>query len=531
MPGRCPARRSPLPRRHALDDLREGLRGGGAGRRSGGGSGRVLSPPREPERAGPRVARRGAGGGRRRGLLLLRDGGAARDRLLPLPLRRPGRREPGRLRRDDGHAARGRPPVRDRGAPLRPVRSPLPRLRGRGRGPAPPRRDADESPGPRGRPPRDRLRGEEGGGDPLRRRDLLSSSVPATPRFRRRPRHAQPDEVPGRPLRRPRRDRLRPSRPPRADRGVSPPDGGDPRARHRLARPALPRNPRASSPGRLPDGGAPRDLPRGPAAPGRTRPRRPPPEPSGPPRPRGRPPADEGLRRRPLLRGRRRPRRREGGLRSLPPDPPGRLPRRDRDPRLAPGPHVPRPLESRGARPRRDLRRPDPDLRRPRARRGARGGPRRRPRGLKVFLTGGTGFVGSALLRALLARGDEVTALRRARSRIARLADLPVNWVGAAITDEDALAKAAAGAEAVFHVAADLSYSRRDRRRQFEANVRGTRAVAAAALRAGARRLVHTSSVAAVGIPEGPFLFDETSPYNASPLDIGYFETKREAEV
>ena len=150
---------------------------------------------------------------------------------------------------------------------------------------------------------------------------------------------------------------------------------------------------------------------------------------------------------------------------------------------------------------------------------------------MKVFLTGGTGFVGSALLRALVARGDEVTALRRARSRVDHLADLPVQWVGAGITDEEALSRAAAGAEAVFHVAADLSYSRRDRRRQFEANVRGTRAVAAAALRVGARRFVHTSSVAAVGICEGPVLLDETSPYNASFLDIGYFETKREAET
>ncbi|HET6204707.1 MAG TPA: NAD-dependent epimerase/dehydratase family protein [Planctomycetota bacterium] len=149
---------------------------------------------------------------------------------------------------------------------------------------------------------------------------------------------------------------------------------------------------------------------------------------------------------------------------------------------------------------------------------------------MKVFVTGGTGFVGSALVRSLCARGDVVTGLRRAESPVGRLGELPVRWVEAPLTDEPALARASAGAEVFFHVAADLSYSRRDRGRQFETNVLGTRAVAAAALRVGARRLVHTSSVAAVGIRDGPTLLDESSPYSAAPLDIGYFETKRQAE-
>ena len=149
---------------------------------------------------------------------------------------------------------------------------------------------------------------------------------------------------------------------------------------------------------------------------------------------------------------------------------------------------------------------------------------------MRVFVTGGTGFVGSALIRALRARGEEVAALRRSTSRVDRLADLSVRWVEAPLTDAEALARAMKGTEVVFHAAADLSYSRRDRPRQFETNVLGTRAVVGASLRARVRRLVHTSSVAAVGISADGRPLDETAPYNARPLDIGYFETKRAAE-
>lgn len=129
-----------------------------------------------------------------------------------------------------------------------------------------------------------------------------------------------------------------------------------------------------------------------------------------------------------------------------------------------------------------------------------------------AFVTGAAGFVGSNLVRDLLANGWRVRALVR-RSRPPALAGLDVDEVAGDLFEPE-LAAAMAGCEAVFHVAALYSLWRRDRAEVLRTNVDGTRSVLNAARTAGVPRVVHTSSVAAIGVRAGASA-DESyqSPY------------------
>ena len=146
------------------------------------------------------------------------------------------------------------------------------------------------------------------------------------------------------------------------------------------------------------------------------------------------------------------------------------------------------------------------------------------------MVTGATGFVGRHLVRALLARGYEVIAVHRPRSPVHLLDGLPARRVVADLAEPDALRGAMDGVDWVFHVAADLSWWRGHRARQWAVNVEGTRRVVAEALRAGVKRMVYTSSVAAVGFPENGQVADETFPFNGHRLGIQYAISKWEGE-
>jgi len=133
-----------------------------------------------------------------------------------------------------------------------------------------------------------------------------------------------------------------------------------------------------------------------------------------------------------------------------------------------------------------------------------------------AFLTGGTGFVGANLARALIADGWSVRALARPGSDRRNLVDLPLEIVDGDLGDAG-LARALDGADAVFHVAAHYSLYRADRDALLRSNVDGTRNVLAAARTAGVPRTVYTSSVAAIGVRHGAPA-DET--YQSPPDDL-----------
>src|SRR6187397_298514 len=114
----------------------------------------------------------------------------------------------------------------------------------------------------------------------------------------------------------------------------------------------------------------------------------------------------------------------------------------------------------------------------------------------KVFVTGGSGFVGGALIDALRERGDDVVALARNDDAAAAVQERGAEVAHGDILDEDAVAAAMDGCELAFHVAGVNTLCPRDPFALFHTNVRGPEMVVHAAARAGIRRVVHTSSAA-----------------------------------
>lgn len=145
-----------------------------------------------------------------------------------------------------------------------------------------------------------------------------------------------------------------------------------------------------------------------------------------------------------------------------------------------------------------------------------------------AFLTGGTGFVGANVARVLVEDGWNVRALARPGSDRGNLAGLPVEVVDGDLRDGD-LARKMGPADGVFHVAAHYSLFRADRDALIESNVGGTRNVLAAARRAGVRRTVYTSSVAAIGVRHGG-IADETYQSPPERLIGAYKRSKYLAE-
>ncbi len=148
---------------------------------------------------------------------------------------------------------------------------------------------------------------------------------------------------------------------------------------------------------------------------------------------------------------------------------------------------------------------------------------------MDILLTGGSGFVGSSVARALLARGHTVRALVRPQSDRANLADLPVQYVVGDLTDEASLAEAAAGCAGLFHVAADYRLWAPDAAAMYRANVDGTRTLMAAAMRAGVSRIVYTSSVAVLGLVRDG-VADEDTPVTLADMIGPYKRSKYLAE-
>ena len=150
-----------------------------------------------------------------------------------------------------------------------------------------------------------------------------------------------------------------------------------------------------------------------------------------------------------------------------------------------------------------------------------------------TLVTGATGFVGSVLVRQLVEAGEPVRVLRRPSSRLDLLgrAAHGVEHALGDVTDADAVGEAMRGVRDVYHAAAAVAFGPRARRRLWDVNVGGTGAVVDAARAAGVRRLVHTSSVAALGRPEAPGgLIDESAVWTRSRQNTAYAASKHAAE-
>jgi dihydroflavonol-4-reductase len=127
------------------------------------------------------------------------------------------------------------------------------------------------------------------------------------------------------------------------------------------------------------------------------------------------------------------------------------------------------------------------------------------------LVTGATGFVGAAVARALVRAGLPVRVLARSASNRRNLANLPVEIAIGAMEDPASLARAVTGCRYLFHVAADYRLWVPDPAAMYRTNVDGTRALMEAAVSADVERIVHTSSVATLGlVPDGSA--DENTP-------------------
>ena len=150
----------------------------------------------------------------------------------------------------------------------------------------------------------------------------------------------------------------------------------------------------------------------------------------------------------------------------------------------------------------------------------------------RVAITGASGLLGGNLAAALVAAGHDVRATRRAGTQVRHLADLAIDWRDADLASTDALARAFDGADAVFHCAAAVTVVRTVTPEMTAANVTGTEHVIDACVRAGVKRLVHTSSVVAIGLSTDGRPCDETAAWNfdTEGLVDAYSLTKHRAE-
>lgn len=140
---------------------------------------------------------------------------------------------------------------------------------------------------------------------------------------------------------------------------------------------------------------------------------------------------------------------------------------------------------------------------------------------MATLVTGATGFVGSAVARALARRGHALRLLVRGSSDRRNLTDLDAEIVTGDLNDMNSLERAAAGCQFVFHVAADYRFWVPAPDAMLRANVDGSVNMARAAAQAGARRIVHCSSVAALGqIGDGTPATEATPTHEADFVGI-----------
>jgi dihydroflavonol-4-reductase len=143
-----------------------------------------------------------------------------------------------------------------------------------------------------------------------------------------------------------------------------------------------------------------------------------------------------------------------------------------------------------------------------------------------ALVTGATGFVGSAVARALVSRGERVRALVRRSSSLRLLQGLPVEIVTGDLNDPASCRAALEGCDALFHVAADYRLWVPQPDAMYRTNVEGTRALLLAAADAGVKRIVYTSSVAALGARPDRRPADETTAATLAGM-VGHYKRSK----
>ena len=150
----------------------------------------------------------------------------------------------------------------------------------------------------------------------------------------------------------------------------------------------------------------------------------------------------------------------------------------------------------------------------------------------KILVTGGSGFIGSAIVRALAKRGEAVAVLARKSSDVRALEGLSVQLRYGDVYHPGSLHEALRGIEVVYHAAAIFQFFPWWKKKiapVYKTNVQGTRNVIAAAKEAGVRRFIYTSSIVTIGRNKSG-LSDETTPLGEEQLSSHYARSKAKAE-
>lgn len=148
----------------------------------------------------------------------------------------------------------------------------------------------------------------------------------------------------------------------------------------------------------------------------------------------------------------------------------------------------------------------------------------------KIIVTGANGFLGSNLCKKLITHGYQVSVVVRKNSDISEIKDLKLKYFYGDVTDFNSLKEAFKNQDIVLHLAGLISYKKYDREKMHLINVIGTENVIQACTETGIKKLLHLSSVVTIGSSFLPYIHNEQSEYKIKKLDLGYFETKREAE-
>jgi dihydroflavonol-4-reductase len=147
----------------------------------------------------------------------------------------------------------------------------------------------------------------------------------------------------------------------------------------------------------------------------------------------------------------------------------------------------------------------------------------------KILVTGGTGFLGSYLLRYLVQKGyNNIFAIRRSTSKLDLVKPIEdkIQWVECDILDVRGLEKAMAGVEQIYHLAAMVSFEAKHRKRMHQINIEGTANVVNLALENNIEKLVHVSSIAALGRRKRLKVITEKTKWEKSGFNSAYAISK-----
>jgi nucleoside-diphosphate-sugar epimerase len=154
--------------------------------------------------------------------------------------------------------------------------------------------------------------------------------------------------------------------------------------------------------------------------------------------------------------------------------------------------------------------------------------------GDRIFITGGTGFLGAYIIRELVAKGYRVKAMRRRNSLphfIEPAIFEKVDWIRADLFDLPALYEAMDEVDAVIHSAAKISFLPKEKKEMFKTNIEGTANIVNTAIDKEIKKLVYVSSVAALGRTKNAGMVNEGNPWDEINPHSNYASSKYHAEM